>query len=255
MKKNRVKQLLHSGKPALGSWVQIGHPDVAEIMANMGFDWLVLDNEHGPLSTETTQLLIQAMSSTETVPIVRVPWNDMVEIKRALDIGAYGVVIPWVNSKEEALYAVRACKYPPAGLRGVGPRRASRYGIDIKEYLQRADDEILIIIQIETQQAVDHIDEILSVEGIDAFFIGPYDLSASLGYLGQPNHPKALETFYRLLDAAKSAGVASGIHALNLELAQHYIGKGFQFVALSTDTGLLIHGCQEILEGVRKFRS
>ena len=151
MKKNRVKQLLHSGKPTLGSWIQIGHPDVAEIMANMGFDWLVLDNEHGPYSTETTQLLIQAMSSTDTVPIVRVPWNDMVEIKRALDIGAYGVVIPMVNSKEEALHAVRACKYPPTGLRGVGPRRASRYGLDMKEYLRQANDEILIVIQIETQ--------------------------------------------------------------------------------------------------------
>jgi len=251
MKKNRVKELLRSGKPALGSWVTIGHPDVAEVMANMGFDWLVFDNEHAPLSTETTQLLIQAMSSTETVPIVRMPWNDMVEIKRALDIGAYGVVIPWVNSKEEALYAVRACKYPPAGLRGVGPRRASRYGLDIKEYLQQANDEILVVVQIETQQAVDRIDEILSVEGIDAFFIGPYDLSASLGYLGQPDHPKALETYYRLLDAAKRTGVASGIHASNLQLAKHYIEKGFQFVALNDDIGLLKRGCQEILDGVR----
>jgi len=255
MKKNRVKQLLRSGKPALGSWVTIGHPDVAEVMANMGFDWLVFDNEHAPLSTETTQLLIQAMSSTETVPLVRVPWNDMVEIKRALDIGAYGVVIPWVNSKEEALYAVQACKYPPAGLRGVGPRRASRYGLDIKEYLQRANDEILVVVQIETQQAVDRIDEILSVEGMDAFFIGPYDLSASLGYLGQPDHPKALETFYRLLDAAKGTGVASGIHASNLQLAQDYVEKGFQFVALNDDIGLLTRGCREILDGVRMFRS
>ena len=255
MKRNRVKQLLHSGKPALGSWVQIGHPDVAEIMASVGFDWLVLDNEHGPLSIETSQLLIQGMSSTETVPMVRVPWNDMVEIKRALDIGAYGVVIPSVNSKEEAQYAVRACQYPPAGVRGVGPRRASRYGLDMTEYVHQANDEILVVVQVETPQAIEHIDEILSVDGIDAFFIGPYDLSASLGYLGQPDHPKVVETFYKLLDAGKRAGVAGGIHATSLELAQRYIGRGFQFVALSGDGGLLIRGCQEILEGVRKLGS
>jgi len=255
MKKNRVKQLLHSGKLTLGSWIQIGHPDIAEIMANMGFDWLVLDNEHGPYSTETSQLLIQAMSSTETVPIVRVPWNDMVEIKRALDIGAYGVVIPWVNSKDEALYAVRACRYPPAGVRGVGPRRASRYGLDMREYLERANEEILIVAQIETQQAVDRIEEILSVEGIDAFFIGPLDLSTSLGYRGQIDHPKVRETLDKLLDAAKGAGVASGIYAYNLELARSYVEKGFQFVSLADDTTLLIRGCQEFLDGIKTFRS
>jgi len=254
MKKNLVKELLHSGKLTLGSWIQIGHPDIAEIMANMGFDWLVLDNEHGPYSTETTQLLIQAMSSTETVPIVRVPWNDMVEIKRALDIGAYGIVIPWVNSKDEALYAVGACRYPPAGVRGVGPRRASRYGLDMREYLERANEEILIVVQIETQQAVDRIEEILSVEGIDAFFIGPLDLSTSLGYRGQVDHPKVRETLDKLVDAAKRAGVASGIYAYNLELAKGYIEKGFQFVSLADDTTLLIRGCQEFLDGIKTSR-
>lgn len=254
MKKNLVKELLHSGKLTLGSWIQIGHPDIAEIMANMGFDWLVLDNEHGPYSTETTQLLIQAMSSTETVPIVRVPWNDMVEIKRALDIGAYGIVIPWVNSKDEALYAVGACRYPPAGVRGVGPRRASRYGLDMREYLERANEEILIVVQIETQQAVDRIEEILSVEGIDAFFIGPLDLSTSLGYRGQVDHPKVRETLDKLVDAARRAGVASGIYAYNLELAKGYIEKGFQFVSLADDTTLLIRGCQEFLDGIKTSR-
>ncbi len=255
MKENRVKQLLHSGKLTLGSWIQIGHPDIAEIMANMGFDWLVLDNEHGPYSTETTQVLIQAMSSTETVPLVRVPWNDMVEIKRALDVGAYGVVIPWVNSKEEALYAVRACRYPPVGVRGVGPRRASRYGLEMREYLERANEEILIVAQIETQQAVDRIEEILSIEGVDAFFVGPLDLSTSLGYRGQIDHPKVRETLDKLLDAAKGAGVASGIYAYNLELARSYVEKGFQFVSLADDTSLLIKGCQEFLDGLRMFRS
>ncbi len=146
-----------------------------ESLARVGFDWFLFDNEHSPLDVITTQLLMQSLNGTDVTPIVRVSWNDTVMIKKTLDTGPYGLVIPWVNDKQEAINAVKACKYPPRGLRGYGPRRPSYMDPD---YLKTADEEILVIIQIETGKAVKNIKEILSVEGVDALLIGPFDLSA-----------------------------------------------------------------------------
>jgi 2-dehydro-3-deoxyglucarate aldolase len=246
---NQVKRKLKAGQATVGAWVGIGHPEVAEIMAQMGFDWLVFDTEHAPLSIETVQKLIQAMRGS-AVPLVRVAWNDPVLIKRALDIGATGLIIPWVNTQEEALQAVWACRYPPRGIRGVGPRRAARYGLEFSDYLAQADEEILIVVQIETQAAVDHIDEILSVEGIDAFFIGPTDLSASLGYLGKWDAPPVLRTIDGLLQAGKRQGVPAGIFAMGLDHARECLERGFQFVALGTAAGFLMQGAANALEWV-----
>jgi 2-keto-3-deoxy-L-rhamnonate aldolase RhmA len=248
--KTLLKSKLEAGQATVGAWVGIGHPEVAEIMAQVGFDWLVFDTEHAPLSIETVQQLIQAMQGSDTAPLVRVAWNDPVLIKLALDIGSHGLIIPWVNNRDEALQAVRSCRYPPQGIRGVGPRRAARYGLEFGDYLARANEEILTAVQIETRAAVENIDEILDVNGIDVFFIGPADLSASLGYLGQWDAPPALEAIDRLLEAGKRHGVPAGIFAMGLDHAQACLDRGFQFVALGTAAGLLIQGATSALERV-----
>jgi 2-keto-3-deoxy-L-rhamnonate aldolase RhmA len=253
MRKNRVKEMLRAGQATVGVFVGVGHPEVAEIMAHVGFDWIVFDMEHGPLGIETVQSMIQATSGTDTVPLVRVAWNDPVLIKRALDIGAYGLVIPWVNTRDEALKAVRACKYPTAGIRGVGPRRASKYGLEIKDYLAMADEEIMVIVQIEHIDAVNNIDEILSVDGVDASFIGPWDLSASMGLLRElPElHPKVTEAINKVLEAGKRTGVPAGIYAGSVESANDYIAQGFQFVALTTDVSYLLRAKEDLEKIVR----
>jgi 2-keto-3-deoxy-L-rhamnonate aldolase RhmA len=250
---NRVKQLLKEGKPALGTWVTIGHPEVAEILSRQGFDWMLFDTEHSPLSIETIETLIQAMGASETVPLIRVAWNDPVMIKRALDIGSYGVVIPWVNSREDAVNAVKACRYPPEGIRGVGPRRAADYGERAIEYFERADKELLVVVQIETQKSIDSAEEIFSVPGIDAFLIGPADLSASLGIFGQWNHPRLEEAIQRVVRAAREAGIACGIVPLDLEDAKKRLKEGFQFISLGGDITYLIAGAQEAINSTRGF--
>jgi 2-keto-3-deoxy-L-rhamnonate aldolase RhmA len=193
---------------------------------------------------------MQAMGNSDTVPLVRVAWNDPVLIKLALDIGARGVIIPWVNNGEEARRAVRACRYPPLGIRGVGPRRAARYGLGSSDYLAQANDEILTIVQIETEAAAANIDEILSIEGVDVFFIGPADLSASMGHLGQWNVPPVLETIDRLLEAGRRTGTPAGIFAMGTAHARECLDKGFQFVALGTAAGFMTQGAANALEQV-----
>ena len=228
----------------------IGHPDVSEILGNMGFDWFVYDMEHGPHSVETVQNLMQAMSTSPTLPMIRVSWNDMVMIKRALDIGAYGVVIPWVNTKEEAANAVKACKYPLSkGLRGSGPRRASNYGFD-EEYFDVADDEILVAVQIETETAIRNLEDIFSVEGVDVAFVGPWDLSMSLGCFRQFDNPKFTNAMKSVLAKAKEAGVAPGVYSSAEGMSEH-IRQGFQFNALGGDDDFLIRGCIEAMKKIK----
>lgn len=252
MFKNKTKLLLKQGKPAFGTWVTIDSPDVAEALSRVGFDWLVFDMEHAPLEIETCQHMMQAMNGTETTPIVRVAWNDMVLMKRVLDIGAYGVVVPWVNSRGEAEYAVKACRYPPAGVRGVGPRRVVKYGLEsIDEYFKAADEEVLIIVQIETEKALQNLDEILSTPGVDACYVGPYDLSASLGVFRQFNHPKFTSAIEKILDTSKKTGVAPGYHAGSLEEALLRLEQGFKFIAITSDMGHLINSCRKTVSKLK----
>ncbi len=247
--KNPLKEKLMQGKPVIGTFVSLGHPDVTEALARVGFDWLLLDAEHGPMGFETLQSMMQSMYGTGCVPIVRPQWNDMAIIKRCLDIGAYGVLIPWVNSKEDAEAAVRACKYPPEGLRGFGPRRAARSDPD---YFNTADQEILVTIQIETQKALDNLDEILSVPGIDACYVGPFDLSVSLGFGIPPkwNEPRYLAAFDRVLEASKRHKKPAGIFASseNLEWA---LDKGFKYNTVDDADGFLTRYARMILEKAR----
>ena len=248
--KNPLKEKLHQGKTVIGTFVGIGHPDVVEWLSRLEFDWLLLDAEHAPLDFQTLQQMMQAMNGTSCVPIVRPQWNDPVVIKRVLDIGAYGVLIPWVNSKEEAESAVRACRYPPEGTRGYGPRRIGMFD---PAYAETANRELLVAIQVETGEALKNLDEILSVDGIDACYIGPWDLSISLGFGVPPNweDPQYLAAFDRVLESAKRHGKPAGMFATinNIEWA---LEKGFKFNTVDNDDTFLIQGATMALARARQ---
>ena len=252
---NKVKELFKKKEPALGAWVTIQHPDVVEIMSTLPFDWLMFDMEHTPSDISTLQTILPALNGTDIVPFTRAPWNDMVAIKRLLDLGFKGLLVPYVNSKEEAEAVVRACRYPPKGVRGVGPRRATRYGsIDIVEYFNNFEKEDLIIgIQIETQKALDNIYEILSVEGIELAFVGPNDLSANLGVFRQFDHPKFQKAIDLVLNACDDKGVTPGIFAGGPDAAKKWIEKGFRFVSIAHDYSTLRRAYLNALNDVREF--
>lgn len=243
--KNTLKEKVKKGEVVIGTFVGLGHPDVTEMLSRLGFDWLLLDAEHSPLSLETMQQMMQSMNGTDCTPIVRPQWNDPVQIKRILDIGAYGVLIPWVNSKEEAENAVKACKYPPEGIRGFGPRRAGMFD---PEYFETANEEILIAVQIETETALRNLDEILSVPGIDACYIGPYDLSCSLGFGVPPkwDNPQYLAAFDRTLEAAEKHGKPAGMFA-TLDTIEWALNKGFRFNTVGDADTFLRQGAKMAL--------
>ena len=248
--KNPLKEKLKKGEAVIGTFVSTGHPDVAEWLSRVGFDWLLLDSEHAPAGYETLQRMMQAMNGSGCIPLVRPQWNDLVVMKRVLDIGAYGVLIPWVNSREEAENAVRYCKYPPEGIRGWGPRRAGMFDPD---YFKTANDELLITIQIETKKALDNLDEILSVPGIDACYIGPWDLSVSLGFGVPPpwNEPRYIEAYDKVLEAASKHGKPAGMFCTS-ENVEWALEKGFIFNTVDSDDTFLFKGARIALEKAGK---
>jgi 2-keto-3-deoxy-L-rhamnonate aldolase RhmA len=180
-------------------------------MAGAGFDWLLIDMEHAPFTLESLEVVLMAFNGRDTVPIVRVPWNDRVNIKQVLDLGAEGVLIPYVCSSEEARQAVAACKYPPVVIRGFGPRRASDYYRKTEEYVRTANDGVIVLVQIEHFAAVESVRQILSLQCIDVVILGPQDLSASLGLLGHPDHPLVLDAIRKVVSEAKRLGLPVGI--------------------------------------------
>lgn len=247
-----MKAKLKRGEVSLGAWVSIGHPDIPERLANLGFDWLLFDTEHCPLNVEVIQGLLQAMSyARECVPLIRVAWNDLVLIKRALDIGAYGLVIPWINTREEALNAVKACKYPPEGLRGFGPRRAAARD---PEYVKTVNEELLIMAQIETEAAVRNLDEILAVKGIDVALIGPYDLSMSLGVFTQWTSPKFQAAVDNVLEACERWKVTPG-YVCDDENIKEAVERGFRFLSIGGDEGFMIKGALDSLKRAKEATS
>jgi len=252
MKENLVKRKLKRGEIAIGAAITTSSPDIAEMLSNLGFDWLFIDMEHAPLNIGDVQLILQAIEQSNITPIVRVPWNNPVVIKRVLDIGAMGVIVPWVNSKEEAEAAVKACKYPPKGIRGCGPRRAAKYGLETLNYLRLADEEIMVVVQIETAKAVKSIREILLVEGVDATLVGPMDLSASLGHLGNPDHPEVKETIRMIAKAHAGTNVAPGI-ASSLSKVEEHLKMGFRFLNVTSDCDLIVRGGREAIKFVKKL--
>jgi len=234
---NTTKESLRNGKKTLGLFSGFASYDIAELISNIGLDWIVFDTEHGSIKSDSLPGVLAAGSHGSSTPIVRVPSIDPVYTKFALDSGAHGVMFPQVNSLKDATNAVKFCKYPPEGERGVGPRRASLYYLEYGEYMQTANDEILILAQIESRQAIENIDGILSVKGLDGVFVGPADLSASMGYI--KSLPKIEEEVHtaigKVLEASRKHNVVAGMWAGTVEKSQEYLDQGFQFVALGED--------------------
>lgn len=243
MKENSIKRKLAKGQYTVGTWVTTPHPDVAEIVAWAGFDWMIFDMEHAPLDISVIETLAQAASAAPTPPIVRVPWNDPVYVKRSLDLGVSGVMIPYVNNRDEAVIGVRSAKYPPAGIRGAAPRRASLFGLDWDDYLASANDNLLVVLQVESVEAVRNVEDIMGVEGVDVVFVGPLDLSFSAGHPGKTNHPEVQRLIRRVTDAGEKAGVVTGIHSGVGEIG-HYAKMGMRFIATGGDIDFLLEGAR-----------
>ncbi len=252
MRENRVKKMLKEGKKTLGCWIHTGDPMAAELLGQLGFDWVMIDTEHGPLQLETITSVMQVLKDSETLPFVRVAWNDLVLIKRTFDCGAYGVMIPMVCSKEEAEQAVRYVKVPPVGIRGIARTRSLNYGLDVKDYLAKANDELLTIVQVEHVRAVENLEGILSVEGVDVIFIGPGDLSISMGYPGRMDDPKVQETINYIVETTKKAGIPLGTISGSVEDTNKRFEQGFQFICLNGDLHFMRVAAMDAIERVKR---
>jgi 2-keto-3-deoxy-L-rhamnonate aldolase RhmA len=236
MFENKLKTKLKAGKKTIGAWAQLASPLTAEILSSAGFDWLMLDMEHGPGDILTLISQIQAMKGSDCVPLVRTPWNDFVVVKRILDAGAHGVLIPYVNNQVETEQAVKACKYPLDGIRGVaGSPRAAGYGQNFGNYLQKANEEIFIMIAIETLEAVANLDGILQVKGLDGIFIGPMDLASSMGYFGNPSKPEVQSAIQSIDSKVLAAGKVLATTTGTWEQAQKLFERGYQMLMLMAD--------------------
>ncbi|MCD6464849.1 hypothetical protein J7L27_00565 [Candidatus Bathyarchaeota archaeon] len=249
--RNRLKDVLEHSEVAFGVTVTIGHPDVTEILGGIGFDFINIDMQHAPLNIETVQNLMQSMSYSQTTPIVRVPQNDYAMINSALDVGAHGIIIPLVNTRNDILKALNYALYPPKGARSYGPRRAI---LRDPEYVASANREILVIPQIETREAVENLEEILSVEGVKALFVGPNDLSMSLGVYAQWHHPTFEKALNTIIETAEKSGVKPGILAPIGE-PEELIDRGFKLITLGKDAAFLMNAATSVLKRARAHLS
>jgi 4-hydroxy-2-oxoheptanedioate aldolase len=250
--KNRFKAALKAGRHQLGLWSGLGGPVAPEILAAAGFDWVVLDTEHAPFEVADVLPMLQAFAAwPDVAPVVRPAINDAVLIKRHLDQGAQTLILPYVQSAAEARAAVAAMAYPPAGVRGVaGMTRASRYGL-VEDYSARAGEELCLIVQVETRAALDALAEIATVPGVDGVFIGPADLSASLGFPGQQGHPEVVAAIEGALGRLKALGVPAGILTLDAAFARRCMDLGTAFTAVGVDVAILAHGAQALARAFR----
>jgi 4-hydroxy-2-oxoheptanedioate aldolase len=237
--RNAFKAALARGELQIGLWSSLCSPIVAEIIGHSGFDWILVDTEHSPNEPPAVLAQLQAMQAGTATPIVRPAWNDPVLLKRLLDIGTQAVLVPFVQNAEEAAKAVAACRYPPAGIRGITVSgRGSRYG-RVPDYLKRADAEICVLVQVETGEALAQLESIASVDGVDGVFIGPADLSASLGHIGNPGHPEVQDAIKGAVERLAAVGKPAGILTPSEADARRYIEWGYRFVAVGSDLGLL----------------
>lgn len=237
MKETSLKQNLKKQELTIGSWLSFGFTPTCEIMTRVGFDWLVIDMEHTAIDFSDCLELIQIIENSETVPLVRVGENDPLHIKRVMDAGAHGVIVPMINTVDDAQKAIDALYYPPRGKRGVGLGRAQNYGMGFEQYKEWADEESILIVQIEHRDAVNNLESILSLEGIDGFIIGPYDLSGSLGVPGNLHHSsvvEALKEVQRIMNKHIKAGGYHIVHSNHQELLDK-IEQGYSFIAYGDD--------------------
>lgn len=245
---NRFKHAILNGQKQIGLWSHLCSPISIEILAHCGYDWLLLDMEHSPNEVPDVLAQLQAMQGGTATPIVRPPWNDMVTFKRLLDIGVQTLLVPHIQSAEEARNAVSYTRYPPHGVRGyAGAPRASHYG-RVQGYAQRSAEEICVLLQVETIEGLKNIEEIADVEGVDGVFIGPGDLSAALGHLGNPKHPEVLKVIDEAIARIQARGKAAGILTGDETLAKHYVAQGCLFVAVGADQNVLRDSAQALAD-------
>jgi 2-keto-3-deoxy-L-rhamnonate aldolase RhmA len=253
-RENRFKKRLLAGERCIGCWLHLCSPIAAEVLALAGYDAMIIDHEHGFGDLGGAVQIMQAMSATPASPVLRVPWNDPVLLKRALDIGPEAVIIPSINSAGDARAAVAACRFPPDGVRGAayGLVRASDYGLAAQDYAENVQDNLLIICQIETVEAVDAIPEIAAVDGVDMLFIGPNDLSGSIGKLGRFEDPEVIALRERAEEAIKTAGsLLGGLAVPGLGVAD-MASRGYDFVTASSDITLMRDAALAQLADMRK---
>ena len=235
---NQFRQDLIAGKKLIGCWCSLASPITTEILGLAGFDWLLLDEEHSPNDVVSFIPQLMALKDSPSAPIVRPRWNDTVVIKRLLDGGFYNFLIPFIESADDAKRAVAATRYPPQGVRGVSiSQRSNRYGT-VKDYLNLINDNITVLVQIESRAGVEAVDEISAVQGVDGLFVGPSDLAAGFGHLGNPSHPDVQAAIKQVFDRAKAAGKPSGILAGAEADARRYLEMGASFVAVGSDQGV-----------------
>ena len=252
MRENKLKNLWAKDRSALGGWLGIPSSSSAEMMAHAGFDWLCVDMQHGAIDYQVAVTMLQAISTTDTVPIVRVPWNEPGIIMKMLDAGAYGVIIPMVNSRAEAEAAVAACRYAPDGVRSYGPARAVLYAGP--DYFSRANETVLCMPMIETKEALANVDDIVGTPGVDVAFIGPSDLSVSLGLAPayDQDAPEFVSAIASVEAACKQHGVIAGVFAGNATVAAKRIEQGFRLLEVADDGRTMVTGAAAALAQLRE---
>ena len=249
---NRFKEAIRAGRPQIGLWSSLCSNLAAEVIAGAGFDWVLLDTEHAPNELPMVFSQLQALVGGTAAPVVRPAWNDLVLVKRLLDVGVQNLLIPYVQTAEEARAAVAATRYPPRGVRGVAVlHRANRYG-RVKDYLPRIGEEICVLVQIETRAALQNLETIAAVEGVDGLFIGPSDLAAALGHLGDNGHPEVRAAIEDALKRIRQAGKAPGILAPIEAEARHWLSMGCVVLAVGSDLGLLARQSEELAAKFKK---
>jgi 4-hydroxy-2-oxoheptanedioate aldolase len=248
---NKFKHAIQAGELQLGLWAQLGSNNAVEVIAGAGYDWLVIDAEHGPNELTTVNSQLQAAQGGTAHPVVRVPWNDQVAIKQYLDIGAQSLLIPYIETAEQACAAVSYTRYPPKGLRGYSAApRASLYG-RVKNYPQVYENELCVLVQIETLLGLENIEAIAAVEGVTGLFIGPGDLSAALGYVGNAKHPEVVSTIENAIRRIRACEKPAGILTADEAMAHHFIECGAVFTAIGSDLGILARGSERLLARFR----
>lgn len=244
-------------KISVGSWITLAHPAIAEIMASAGFDWLAVDLEHSVITIREAEELIRVIELKSVTPFVRLSSNNPEQIKRVMDAGAHGIIVPMVNSEQEAIAAVAAVKYPPIGRRSFGLARAQKYGSGFNDYIKWQEANSMVVVQIEHIDAVNNIEKILAVSGVDAYFVGPYDLSGSLDIPGQFDHPKYIEAMDHIRHVGTGSGKPGGLHIIepNKKELVKSIADGHRFIAYSLDFRILDSECRNILSSIAELVS
>ncbi len=252
-----LKDQIRAAQPSVGSWIQLGDEALVEMLAKGPFDWLCIDLEHTTISIEQCGKIIRVADLAGCPTLVRLSGHDPSQIKRVLDAGASGIIAPMVNTAAQAAAIVDAATYPPRGTRGVGLGRAQEYGLGFPKYLERMGDELVCIMQVEHVDGVDNLEEILAVDGVDGFFVGPYDLSASLGHPGEFDHPSVVAALERVGKIVSRPEVLAGIHVVEPDDAklQAVIDEGYRFVAFASDMLLFAHHINQISGGIEKART